>query len=75
MLEPDLHIDMPGLPLLLPSIASTLERVLYLRSAVNKTECTLLIKCKSKLGLYIINTTTSEVQYPLWISVCLTFIF
>lgn len=63
---------MPGIPLLLPSIAISPEKVLYIKT-LNDNECTLLIQCKSKLGLYVINTLNSDIQYPLWISVSFYF--
>jgi hypothetical protein len=66
--DPSLQIEMPGIPLIFPSL-SVAEKVVYLPQWTGPGDGALLLKCQTKLGLYVFNATEKDILFPMWISV------
>lgn len=63
-----LQIEMPGIPLIFPSLTVS-EKVVYLPQWTGPGDGALLLKCQTKLGLYVFNATEKDILFPMWISV------
>lgn len=59
---------MPGMPLIFPS-SNPVEVVKFLSMWNGPGDCALLLKSKSKIGLYAVDSNKNDVLYPQWISV------
>jgi hypothetical protein len=60
---------MPGLPLIFPSL-SVAEKVLLLPEWTGGSgDGALLLKCQTKLGLYVFDSSKRDILLPMWISV------